>query len=144
MFQANTFITSQQSHATVAGLSNGNFFIAWEGFKYSSELSVFGQFFHPNNSKIGEEFKINADSYSGHHPRVSYIDNDKFIVVWRAYGIFGQIFYNNGTRLGNEFSIDSNKPNNQANVVVASLCNGTLLLFGTLLKFMVGFFQISY
>jgi len=128
-FQVNTYITAQQTHPSVGCLSNGNFFIAWAGFKHSNILNVDGQLFHPNGSKIGEELWVNKNDklYSGSQPFVSGLDTNKFVVFWG--GLVGQIFDVNGTSIGNTFQANTIDSGGNSRAETLSLGNFTFIVF---------------
>ncbi|KKL98464.1 hypothetical protein LCGC14_1824160, partial [marine sediment metagenome] len=97
---------------------------------------VYGQIFNGNNTKIGNEFRINTYTLNSQAaPSVTSLNDGNFIVIWQSYGqdgdgygIYGQIFNADGTKSGSEFPVNTYTTNYQQLPSVASLSNGAFVV----------------
>lgn len=118
-FLINTTIEHSQSNPEVAIDENGDIVVVWESwYQDGSNKGVYGQRFDSDGNKVGEEFRVNAETqFSQGKPAVKYLENGNFIVVWESwkqdtaapegYGVYGKIFaaYNNVIK--DEFRINT-------------------------------------
>lgn len=131
----NTSTGSDQLKPVVAGLSNGNFVVTWQGMlSDSSARGVFVQMLDSAGAKIGAEVHLDMISASGTvAPVVSALANGEFIVLWEdpnspsdssGFGITAQRFDASGSTIGGAFTINSTVANSQINPQIATLADG--------------------
>ncbi len=114
-FQINTYSISNQVHPAVDASPNGGFVVVWESALQDGDwLGVYGQRFDDDASPIGSEFQVNSvGSGSQEAPRVAYLYNGDFVVVWNRWvpshgtAIEARHFDTNANPLGPEFQINS-------------------------------------
>ncbi|NGX53051.1 MAG: hypothetical protein KR126chlam5_01358 [Candidatus Anoxychlamydiales bacterium] len=135
-FQINTNIADTQEHPTVASFPNGNFVVTWDSSNQDGSFhGVYGQIFNRNNTKIGNEFRINTYTLNiQSYPSVTSLNDGNFIVIWQSYGqdgdiygIYGQLFNGNGSKIGSEFLVNTNTINAQQGSFVTTLQNGNFI-----------------
>ena len=136
-FQANTYTTGAQEHATVGADAMGNFVMLWDsdGQDGSAE-GIFGQRFSSTGAPVGTEFQANTYTTNEQEdPDVAMDGAGNFVVVWYSGcgdsfsciggqdgdrdGAFGRRFSSNGSALGTEFQINTYTRDNQADPKVA-------------------------
>ncbi|EKE08878.1 MAG: hypothetical protein ACD_16C00240G0002 [uncultured bacterium] len=129
-FRINTVTSGQQTNPSVAGLQNGNAFVAWQG-----DYDIYGRLFAANGTALPNgEFRINTNTtiFPG-SPSVASLTNGNVFVAWVGaqagdYDIYGRIFSPNGTGFPSEFPINQNTTLAQLNPSVASLMNGNVFV----------------
>ncbi|KPJ67498.1 MAG: hypothetical protein AMJ43_04390 [Coxiella sp. DG_40] len=135
-FKVNTCTISDQRYPSVVA-TNGNFMVVWESLgQDGSGNGIYGQLFHGNGTKLGNEFRVNT--YTGgdqERPFVAGLSNGKFLVIWESYdqdgsldGIYGQLFHGNGTETGLEFLINTYTYHYQDCASVAALSDGKFVV----------------
>lgn len=124
-FAVNTFKTNNQNYPSLALDQNNNLFVAWKGENNISKVtSIYGQFFFPDNSLNGQEFRISNEVNSGStiYPQinpVAIIDaNGIHRVSWVGSRATGA-----GTYYSSAFTIDAGKDK--------AVNAGSVDLFGT-------------
>jgi len=87
--------SSSEINPKIAPLSDGGFFIAWEGDHHldGSDTAVIGQRLAPDGAFIGGEVLVNSstDGYQNQHS-VSGGSNGNFVVTWVSSGVIAQRF----------------------------------------------------
>ena len=135
-FQINTNIPDAQERPSAANFPNGNFVVTWDSFDQDGSFhGVYGQIFNGNNTKIGNEFRINTYTLNTQSaPSVTSLNDGNFIVIWQSYGqdgdiygIYGQLFNGNGSKIGSEFLVNTNTINAQQGSFVTTLQNGNFI-----------------
>ena len=117
-FSINQITTNDQQYPSVAGLTNGNVFVAWDG-NQAGNLDIYGRVFLPNGTALGSEFSINQITTNDqYNPSVAGLTNGNVFVAWEgnqagSYDIYGRVFLPNGTALGSEFRINQITTNDQ-------------------------------
>jgi len=112
-FGINKNITYNQHKPSVAGLMDGNAFVAWQGDQVGNN-DIYGCVFFANGTVLSNEFGINQNTTSYHYkPSVAGLMDGNAFVVWAGTqtgdtNIYGRIFYPNGTALTDEFNINQN------------------------------------
>lgn len=116
---ANTTTIHTQSNPAVDVSSTEEIVVVWDSwFQDGGDRGIYGQRFSPNLIKIGEEFQVNQTTeYSQAKPRVKYMSDGKFIVIWESfkqdhqalagYGMYGRIFNTDGSPATEEFLINT-------------------------------------
>ena len=57
----NTYISGYQLNPSIASLVNGGYVIVWESADQDgSQYGIYGQIFHADGSKNGNEFRVNV------------------------------------------------------------------------------------
>lgn len=129
----NTFTDHSQTKPQVAMNEMGEFIVVWESWEQDgSDRGVFGQKFDSDGLKIGDEFKVNSTTlFSQARPKVEFLDNEKYIIVWESwdeenlgYDLFGKIYGSADDIIKDEFKINSYEPNNQWYADIAVQNNG--------------------
>ena len=132
-FGINQNTTSNQQYPLVAGLTNGNVFVAWQGFQ-TGDYDIYARVLSANGTAVTNEFSINqvttADQYVS---SVASLTNGDAFVAWQGQqtgngNIYGRVFFSNGTALSDEFGINQNTTNNQASSSTAGLINGNIFV----------------
>src|SRR3990167_5082809 len=127
-FQINQNTGGLQYWPSVASLTNGNAFVAWNGDQTGS-LDVYGRIFSASGTPLTNEFGINQVTSSTQQlPIVAGLTNGNAFTVWegRQSGgdIYGRIFSETGTALTSEFSINQVIAASQYTPSVAALTGG--------------------
>jgi hypothetical protein len=133
-FQANTYTFSQQDSPSIAGLSNGDFVIAWEG--YGQEFDVYAQRYAVDGTALGAEFQVNTYTLSNQHsPSIAGLSNGDFVIAWASdgqdgssWGVYAQRYAANGTPLGLEFRVNTYTASLQEAPSVTGLSNGDFVI----------------
>jgi VCBS repeat-containing protein len=132
-FQINSFITGNQSNASVATLAAGGFVAVWQSdVQDGSQGGIYGQRFDDSGVSLGTEFQINSfTSGDQSEPDVAALSNGGFVAVWQSdgqdgssYGIYGQLYDASGTAVGAEFRVNTMTADIQWNASVAALPGG--------------------
>jgi cysteine-rich repeat protein len=87
IFRVNTYTTSDQRCAAVAGAGDGSFVVTWT-LHYDSKIGL-GQQFDSSGNPVGGEFLINTNTSQGnvaHATSVAAGSNGDFVVVWTDDG----------------------------------------------------------
>lgn len=118
----NNYTDHSQTKPQVAMNEMGEFIVVWESWEQDgSDRGVYGQNFDADGNKIGDEFRVNSTTlFSQARPKVKFLDNEKYIIVWESwmeddlgYDLYGKIYGSTGELIQDEFQINSYEPNNQ-------------------------------
>jgi len=128
-FSINQITTANQFNPFVAGLTNGNAFVAWEGYQTGTP-DIYGRIISSQGTAISNEFGINQNT-TGNQGSTSVVSltNGNVFVVWHGdqtgnSDIYGRAISPQGTAISDEFGINQNTSRTQQNPSVASLTNG--------------------
>ncbi|MCP4394282.1 MAG: hypothetical protein GY804_08490, partial [Alphaproteobacteria bacterium] len=139
--KANTHITGNQWHPSVAVLASGEFVIAWESIGQdvpteTTNYGIFAQRFDTSGTHIGSEFPVNT--YESNNQRTSSIAalaGGGFVITWESYGqdgdsygIYAQLYDASGTAVGNEFRVNTEITSYQQTSSVTALTNGGFII----------------
>ena len=101
---------------SVGGLTNGNVFVAWEGYQAGTS-DIYGRVFFPNGTALGSEFSINQITHavSIRLQSVAGLTNGNVFVAWEGdqagnYDIYGRVFFLMEQPLGVSFSLIKSQP----------------------------------
>ncbi|MBF2001877.1 MAG: hypothetical protein IGS38_14265 [Synechococcales cyanobacterium M58_A2018_015] len=110
--QVNTQTTGDQLHPSVAMDNAGNFVVAWQSERGSSD--IYAQRFSAAGSPLGDEFRVNiATGGDQTTPAVDMDANGNFTVVWADENeIRGRRFTRDG-RSGSEFAVSSSSSSDE-------------------------------
>jgi len=113
--QVNSFTSSHQSFPDVAADAAGNFVVVWDSLgQDGSGLGVYGQRFDPSGAKVGPEFQVSSNAYSGQLDADVSVDHaGNFVVVYAStheppgyyYEIWGRSYGADGAPRGEPFWI---------------------------------------
>ncbi|MEO5330577.1 MAG: tandem-95 repeat protein [Magnetococcus sp. YQC-5] len=119
-FRVNTFTTGEQINGSVAALSTGGYVVVWQSASQDkSSIGIYGQRYHANGSKAGDEFQINSWFASEQSmPWVVPLNGANaggFLVTWRSlaqdstggFGVYAQRYNADGSRAGEEFRVNT-------------------------------------
>jgi len=116
-FLVNSYTSSYQRQAAVAGDPTGDFVVAWAGdAEDGSGYGIFGQKFGANGNAKGQEFQISSFvTGDQEYPSIAMNSAGDFVVAWTSYGgqdgngggVFGQAFRGSGSTLGSEFAANT-------------------------------------
>ncbi|MCP4339447.1 MAG: hypothetical protein GY799_11300, partial [Desulfobulbaceae bacterium] len=83
----NTYVTNDQDNPSVAGLSNGDFVVAWESMQQDGDFDgIYGQMYNADGSTNGSEFNVNKSiSHSQRNPKVIGDPSGGFSIAWDDY-----------------------------------------------------------
>jgi parallel beta-helix repeat protein len=141
-FLVNTFLTSWQEQASVLGLADGGFVIAWDSTQKdaigdsSSAYGIFAQRYSANGDRVGSEFQVNtfAATELG-KPVLANLAGGGFMAVWQSleadgseYGISAQRYDAAGSRVGGEFQVNTTNLSSQNTPAIAELTNGDIIV----------------
>lgn len=82
-FLVNTTTSGSQKEATVTGLADGGFFVAWQSDN-SANPGIFGQRFDSQGSHVGTEMLIGAGN--GTAPGITQMANGDILATWSQNG----------------------------------------------------------
>ncbi|MEM8677988.1 MAG: putative Ig domain-containing protein [Planctomycetota bacterium] len=133
----NTTTARVQSHADVAGFTDGSFVTVWNSAgQDGSSTGVYAQRYDSLGSKTGGEFRVNSETRrSQQYAAVDTNSSDQFAVVWQSlaqdgsgWGVYGQMFDSDGAPLGEEFRVNETTRGSQHSPDVAYLDDGSLVV----------------
>jgi len=128
-FGINQVTTSYQDSPSVASLTGGNVFVAWQGDQTGNN-DIYGRLFSANGTALSNEFTINQVTTSDQLGNsVASLTNGNAFVAWTGYqpgdsDVYARLFSANGTALSNEFTVNQVTASSQYGPSVASLTNG--------------------
>ena len=135
-FQANTYVTNNQSYPSVAALPGGGFVVTWSSFgqddPITSSWGIYGQRYDANAKPVGAEFRVNG-SLPGDQKfsSVAALADGGFVVTWSSFGedgpgsgIYGHRYNADGTSAGPQFGVNSYTISDQVHSSVAALDDG--------------------
>jgi len=104
----------QQQLSSVAGLTSGDFVVAWQQKATNTScVNVVAQQFNSTGQTEGTVFPVSSGSLTW-APRVTALNNGGFTVVWSSAwqngtcsSVYGRIFNNTSTPLNGEFKINN-------------------------------------
>ncbi|MEO0070499.1 MAG: T9SS type A sorting domain-containing protein [candidate division WOR-3 bacterium] len=109
-------VAGDQSISSVSIGADGTALVAWDDRRFGLTGDIYAQFFNPDGSPQGGNFRVNDDpiGYANQYePSVGSDDSGRFVVVWMDgrgnnawdWNIFFQRFRFDGTRLGNNIQV---------------------------------------
>src|SRR3990167_6031950 len=129
-FRINQVTANQQGDTlSVAALTGGNAFVAWERYQ-TGDYNIYGRIFSASGTALTNEFGINQNTTSNQQfPSVAGLTGGNAFTVWRETqtgdsNIYGRIFSASGTALTNDFRINANTPTYGIHPSVAGLTDG--------------------
>ena len=137
MATANRETAGDQQLPDIACRADGSFMVVWESRgQDGSGLGIFGRYFDPSGSAVGDEFQINTHTNDDQRgPRVCFRPGGEAIVVWASMdqdgdgsGIFGQLFAADSTASGVEFQVNASGAGSQIEPAVACGSDGGSLI----------------
>ncbi len=82
-YLVNTYTTGDQALASVAAQADNSFIVVWESFGQDGDANgIFGQRINENNSKVGTEFRVNANTVGYQGAPAVAADAGGFVVTW--------------------------------------------------------------
>ena len=135
--QINSYVASEQTWPTVAGLADGGYVVTWQSYAQDSSLyGIFGQRYNASGGRAGEEFRINNTTAGEQQkPAVTALPDGGFVVTWHSnlqdgsgWGIYGQRYDANGLTAGPEFQVNSETASHQLEPAVTALSDGGFLV----------------
>ena len=132
-FLVNTFTASSQSAASVTGLDDGGYMVAWRSFGQDGDSwGIYGQRYDAAGATVGTEFQVNTETAGAQDiPEVVALDGGGYVVVWQSAaqdgsgnGVFGQAYDAANVSQGGEFQINSTTAGDQGMPVVTALTGG--------------------
>ncbi len=142
-FLVNTTTANIQSFASVAGLSNGGFVIAWTDGSASggdtSANAVRAQRYDSSGTADGGEFLVNTTTTGAQAlPNVAAFSGGGFVVAWHDASASGgdtsgqavraQRYDSSGATAGSEFLVNTTTANGQNQPSVATLSDGGFVI----------------
>ena len=135
-FQVNTYTTGDQSQNEITSLSGGGFVVTWmSNAQDGSGKGVYGQLYDSAGNKLNNEFSINTEVTSDQaQPSITGLKDGGFVVAWESTGqdgsgdgVYGQRYDASGNAVGTEFQINTHTSNEQRDVHLASLKDGSFV-----------------
>ncbi len=136
-FRVNAYTSYAQEAPAVAGLSGGNFVVAWESrVQDSSDRGVFARLFDAGGRSLTGDIQVNTTTFNDQSsPRVAALQSGDFVVAWKSfgqdgsgYGLFGRIFDAAGTPQTGEFQVNTYTANSQYPCAAAGLAGGGFVI----------------
>ncbi len=138
----NTTTISNQFQPTVTELSDGRLVVAYadlSGTGADSDVAIRAQVFNADGTKSGIEFLVNTTTTGTQQfPKVSALNDGRFVVVFADYGATGddtsgiairaQVFNADGTKSGAEFLVNTATTGNQWFPTIATLADGRFVV----------------
>ncbi|GGD72229.1 hypothetical protein [Lacimicrobium alkaliphilum] len=129
-FVINTYTHNNQYRSSVSALNDGGFAVVWESaYQDGSSSGVYGQLYDATNNPVGEEFRVNTDTYASQgFPSISTLENGEIVVIYESSahdttGVYLQSYDYDGEPIGVETRI--NAPDERGSMSsVASLEDG--------------------
>jgi hypothetical protein len=143
-FQANTYTTGFQRHASVTADAEGDFVVVWESYGSSgtdtSGFSIRGRRYSSTGSPQGPEFQVNSYTTSDQqYPSVAAAADGEFVVAWNSAGssgtdtsgdsIQGQRYNAYGTTRGAQFQVSTYTTSQQYSASVAAVDGGFIMVW---------------
>jgi hypothetical protein len=141
-FQANTYTTGFQRHASVTADAEGDFVVVWESYGSSgtdtSGFSIRGRRYASSGSPQGPEFQVNSYTTSDQqYPSVAAAADGGFVVAWNSAGssgtdtsgdsIQGQRYSAYGSTRGAQFQVSTYTTSQQYSTSVAAFDGGVIM-----------------
>lgn len=140
-FQVNTFASDHQSFPDVAADAAGNFVVVWDSLgQDGSGLGVYGQRFDPSGGRVGPEFQVSSNAYSGQLDADVSVDHaGNFVVVFAStqeppgyfYELWGRGYGADGEPRGEPFWVSPGLTGDYERPHVALSDAGVLVVSGT-------------
>jgi hypothetical protein len=101
-FQVNTYTTSEQSFASAAMDTGGNFVISWQSYlQDGGDYGIYAQRYNSAGTLVGSEFQVSSYTiYDQRYPSVAMNTNGNFVISWTSdgqdgssWGIFMKLYY---------------------------------------------------
>ncbi|MEH6631655.1 MAG: Ig-like domain-containing protein [Halopseudomonas aestusnigri] len=104
-FQVNTYTDSFQVDPSITALSDGGWVVTWTSYGQDDRgAGVFGQAYHADGTRQGNEFQVNNRTYSNEeNSSVHALADGGWVVIFtgedspNSVGIFSKIFNSDGT-----------------------------------------------
>ncbi|MBU1628294.1 S8 family serine peptidase, partial [bacterium] len=114
-FRVNTYWKRNQITPSVAMDNDGNFVIAWAGYRYSIGYDIYAQRYDKKGNPLGGEFRVNTYTTNCQNNPVVAVDSiGNFVITWASfeqdgsnYVIFAQRYNYKGSRLGKEIQVNT-------------------------------------
>lgn len=136
-FQVNTATLSLQENASVAADAEGNFVAVWQSFgQDGSGAGIYGQRYHKDGSKAGDEFKVNASTISSQiNPNITMNADGNFVVTWQSNALAANLtdiqakyYASDGSTIRGEFKVNLNTEDVQRNPNAAIDAEGNFVI----------------
>ena len=144
-FQVSSATDSFETNPSVAMDANGDFVIAWQGYKYSSNdgygditdlYNVYAQRYDAAGRALGSNFEVNTNQLEQQfEPSVAMDSAGDFVIVWSGYGdhsgygIFAQRYNASGATVGvSNFQINTYTNAGQYNPSAAMDAEGDFVI----------------
>lgn len=88
-FQINTYITDNQSQASVTGLADGGYVVTWQSEGQDGDgLGIYGQRYDADGVTVGVEFLVNTQTNGDSlRSEVAALENGGFVVSWSGWWV---------------------------------------------------------
>jgi len=136
-FLVNSQAFSYQFRPTITGLSGGGFVVTWTDnsgtLGDASGYSIKAQMFDAAGGRVGGEFLVNTETFSGQYfPTITSLSGGGFVVTWFDGGysdgdrssVKAQIFDVAGGRVGGEFLVNTQTGDEQWYPTITGLSGG--------------------
>lgn len=138
-FRINETTMLEQGPASVAGLADGGFVVAWESQGQDGDADgIFGQRYDKKGKMVGSrEFQVNKTTeFAQQYPSVSGLAKGGFVIAWASflqdgssYGVYAQRYNAAGKARGKrEFRVNKTTNDNQRIPSVADLADGGFVI----------------
>jgi len=132
-FKVNTFITGDQTNASIIALNGGGFVVTWTSSgQDGSGAGIYAQRYNALGVAQNGEFKVNTFITGGQtNPSITALTNGGFVVTWESSGqdgsgsgIYAQRYAANGVAQGGEFKVNTFTVGDQTNPSITGLNDG--------------------
>jgi Ca2+-binding RTX toxin-like protein len=136
-FRVNTTLSFDQSNASIAIDTDGDFVIVWESFEQDGDgYGIYAQRYNAAGVRIGGEFQVNTFTNSRQNNASIAIDADgDFVIAWQSfgqdgdsYGIYAQLYNAAGVKIGSEFRVNTTTNSNQNAPSIAIDADGDFVI----------------
>ena len=142
-FLVNTATNAIQVGASVTGLADGRFVIAWSdsstAFGDSSDTAIRAQMYNVDGTRQGGEFLVNTiTSNRQYDPDITALAGGGFVVTWMdesqsagdssGRAVRAQVFNADGSQSGVEFLVNTTTPDWQYDPAVTGLADGRFVI----------------
>lgn len=141
-FIVNTQTDYSQEAPSVASLADGRFAVAW--VSYSNENAIFVQLFDDQGNKIGSEITINSTIYGQDPPKITALENGRYVVTWmwggqddpnsapgQYGGVYSQILDADGAKIGPVSLVNTTVVGDQLDPQIVALAGGGYVIVWT-------------
>lgn len=129
----NTYTTSEQEHAAIAGLVGGGHVVAWSSWQQDGSFGgIYAQLFDADGNPTGGEFLVNTTTAEDQDfPDIAALTGGDFVITWTSFGqdgdstgVYMQRYTSAGVPVGGETLVNTTTSGGQGDAQVVPLADG--------------------